>query len=47
MTAPQSVLTVICAAALAATGCVRTVDGAISPRRVARTICQDPAMSTP
>ncbi len=33
MTGPQTVLTVICAADLAATGCVRTVDGAISARR--------------
>jgi hypothetical protein len=32
MTGPQSALTVICATALA-TGCVRTVDGAISTRR--------------
>jgi hypothetical protein len=33
MTGSHTALTVICAAALAATGCVRTVDGAISSRR--------------
>jgi hypothetical protein len=47
MTGPQSVLTVICAAALAATGA--RADGGrgdLAETGGART-CQDPAMSTP